>query len=75
MWSVREADHSPPSSAWVEEGEAVRSLPLRLYGVVLNFLSTELTSPFTVFSQFLFFFQKPKNLLPLPSSAHAVNTP
>jgi hypothetical protein len=34
----READHSPPSSAKVKNGEAIPPLPLRLHGVVLNYL-------------------------------------
>jgi hypothetical protein len=32
----REAEHSPPFSAEVKNGGAIRSLPLRVHGVVLN---------------------------------------
>jgi hypothetical protein len=44
----READHSRPSSAEVKNGGAIPPLPIRLHGVVLNWLSTGTTLYFTV---------------------------
>jgi hypothetical protein len=41
----RETDHSPPSSAEVKNGGAIPPLPLRLHGVVLNFLNSETALP------------------------------
>jgi hypothetical protein len=35
---VREADHSPPSSARVKTGEAILPTPTSLHGVVLNYI-------------------------------------
>jgi hypothetical protein len=37
----REPDHSPVSSVKVKNGGAIRTLPIRLHGVLLNWLSTE----------------------------------
>jgi hypothetical protein len=34
------SDHSPPSSAEVKNGGAIPTFPLRLHGIMLNYLST-----------------------------------
>jgi hypothetical protein len=44
----READHSLPSSAEVKNGGAIPLLPIRLHGVVLNYLSQETDLPFII---------------------------
>jgi hypothetical protein len=44
----READHSPPASAEVQKMWICTSIPpIRLEGLVLNYLSTGTTLPFT----------------------------
>jgi hypothetical protein len=43
----RETDHSPLSSPEVKNGGAIPPLPHCLHGIVLNYLSTGTTLPFT----------------------------
>jgi hypothetical protein len=41
----READHTPPTSAEVKNVDLYIRSPIRLHGIVLNYLSTETTLP------------------------------
>jgi hypothetical protein len=42
----REVDHSPPTSVEVKKMWIYTSTPIRLHGVVLNYLSTGTTLPY-----------------------------
>jgi hypothetical protein len=44
----REVDHSPPTSTEVKKMWIYTSTPIRLHGVVLNYLSTGTNLPFTL---------------------------
>jgi hypothetical protein len=48
-WGVkrprREADHSPPSNVKIKNGEILPPLPIRLHGLVLNFIRIGTTLP------------------------------
>jgi hypothetical protein len=46
----RETDHPSPSSAEIMNGGAISPLPIRLYGMVLSYLSTGPTLPLPRFS-------------------------
>jgi hypothetical protein len=59
-WREREADHSPPSSAEVENSKAVSPLATRPHGVVLNLLSTGTTCHLLFEGKVLWRIAKPK---------------
>jgi hypothetical protein len=52
-WPRREVDHSPPTSAEVKKIWIYTSTPIRLHGVVLNYLSTGTTLPLPLYSLWL----------------------